>query len=149
MNEGSYKTELLRILRGFSKKAIGTLKNMDEILPSNALGIQIGVHPNQEPDGFFSVLIHLDGPDLYALNRAIQDHRYLFHVRHVGVQIEPQVPIFEPYETDFEVNDVIVDTCIVWLKEIWADFGGTTANLPAIVFGEDGYGTNSPQQLWP
>ena len=109
--------------------------------------IKLGVHPNQEPDGLFAILIHLEGPDLYALNKAIDAHRYLFDVKFVDGQLAPQVPMFDPFDMDFEVNDVIVDTALLWLEEVWLNFNGKIKKLPTQVFGEQGYGTKTPRQL--
>ncbi len=147
MNPESYSAELLKILRSRSEQAINTLRAVDEILPDKVSGIMLGVHPSQEPDGMFGVLVHLEGPDLFVLNKVIDAHRYLFDVKFVDGQLIPQVPMFDPFDTDFEVNDVIVDTVLLWLEEIWLVFDGKMKKLPTQVFGEEGYGTKTPRQL--
>lgn len=148
INAGSYQRELLAILRAHSEQALKTLRALDAAIPEKTRAIHIGIHPNQEQDGTFSIMIHLDGPDLYVLNKAIDAHRYLFEVRY-GEDgcAEPEVPLFSPFHLPFEVNDVIVDTCFLWLEELWKCFGGTKSNLPVEVFGEDGYGSEPFRQL--
>lgn len=147
MDAKSYSAELLKILENYSRQAIQTLNAVDKILPDKTSSIMLGVHPNQEPDGMFSVLIHLEGTDLYVLNKAIDAHRYLFDVKFVDGKLTPQVPIFDPIDTDIEVNDVIVDTALIWLEGIWVVFDGKMKKLPTQVFGEDGYGTKTPRYL--
>jgi hypothetical protein len=148
MDAESYSAELLRILRTQSKQALDTLMAVDEILPDKVSGLFLGVHPNQDPDGGFNILVHLEGPDLYVLHKAIDAHRYLFQVKFVDGKQRPQVPMFDIFDTEFEVNDVIVDTALMWLQEIWSDFHGKMKELPTQVFGEDGYGTQTPKKLF-
>ena len=147
MDAKSYSAELLKILKAHSDQAIKTLNAVDEILPEKVSGIMLGIHPNQEPDGMFAILIHLEGPDLYVLNKAIDAHRYLFNVKFVDGRLTPQVPMFDPFESDIEVNDVIVDTALLWLEEIWMAFDGKMKKIPTQVFGEEGYGTKTPKRL--
>ncbi len=147
MDENNYKQELLSILRKHSEQAIRTLKEMDKVLPDKAKEVHIGIHPNQEPDGLFTIMVHLDGPDLYVLNKAIGDYRKLFDVKFVDGQLEPKVPLFDPFDEGFSVNDAIVDTSFVWVEEIWNVFGGTANKLPTLIFGADDYGTSTLKRL--
>lgn len=146
----SYQKELLAILRAHSEQALITLQALDTVLPEKTSAIQIGIHPNQEQDGTFTVMIHLDGPDLYVLNKAIEAYRTLFDVQYGEEgELEPEVPLFNSFNPPFEVNDVIVDTCFLWLEELWKSYGGTKSNIPAEVFGEDGYGSEEFKALTP
>jgi hypothetical protein len=45
------------------------------------------------------------------------------------------VPIFDPEEVSFSVNDIIVEAAIGWVKQVWALSGGL--GIPAYVFGEE------------
>jgi hypothetical protein len=53
----------------------------------------------------------------------------------------PVVPLFDPFDQPFSVNDAIVDISMIWLKEVWAKSGGMSRGLPVTVEGEDGYGS--------
>lgn len=147
MDDETYSKTLLQILRKHSVTAQSQLRKALSSLPEKATAMNIGVHPNQEPDGMFSILIHIDGPDLYSLNKAISDYRYLFHVRYQDGVVTPEVPMFDPFDTEFEVNDVIVDTALIWLRELFSDFKNFAGDLPVTVFGEDGYGTRTPAKI--
>lgn len=103
--------------------------------------------PNQDPNGIFSIPIHLDGPDFYNLNKAISDYRCLFNVRYQGGILTPKVPMFDPFDTEFDVNDVIVDTSLIWLRELFSGFLDFADALPVTMFGEDGYGTQTPAKI--
>lgn len=143
VNAESYSEALLSILRQHTANALAQLKTINSVMPLETKGIAIGVHPNQEPDGMFNILVHLEGADLYRLNKAIDSHRYLFSVRFEDGKITPNVPQFDPFDTEFEVNDVIVDTSIVWLKEVWSILEDVGIALPVTAFGAEGYGTKS------
>ncbi len=144
MDEETYSKTLLQLFRNRSTAAQDQLRKVISALPDGATSINVGVHPNQEPDGMFSILIHLDGPDLHSLNKEIGDYRYLFDVRYQNGVLTPEVPMFDPFDTAFEVNDVIVDTSLIWLKELFSSFAGCPDTPPVTVFGADGYGTLTP-----
>ena len=137
-----YERILLVILRSHTSAALSALRSIDRHLPEKARAIRVMVHPSQDPDGMFSVMVHLDGPDLHALNKAIGDFRLLFDTRNADGSVLPGVPYFDPFDEPFSVNDAIVDIAMIWLKEVWAAFGGMSRHLPVTVEGEDGYGTS-------
>ncbi|RYG93135.1 hypothetical protein EU803_03250 [Loktanella sp. IMCC34160] len=143
MNAASYSESLLHILRQHTADAVAQVQKIKSSMPPKAMGIAIGVHPNQEPDGMFDILVHLEGPDLHCLNKAIDGYRYLFSVSFEDGKLAPNVPLFDPFNTDFEVNDVIVDTSIVWLKEVWSMLEDVDIAVPVTAFGADGYGTRA------
>ena len=95
----------------------------------------------------FSIVVHLEGPDSYSLNKAIDGHQYLFDVRFEDGELTPKVPLFDPFDTEFEVNDVIVDTSVIWLKEIWSKLDDLSHTLSVTIFGDEGYGTQTPAKI--
>lgn len=145
MTRSEYETELLRILRAHGAAARATLTALIAALPPKAREIHFVVFPDQDGEGTFSVVASLDGPDLFVLNKAIEGHRYLFDVRHTEHGIEPEVPLFASNGTGFDVQDVIVDTAMSWVEELWTACGGSP--LPGLVYGEEGYGTREPLAL--
>ncbi|MGB3433992.1 DUF6389 family protein [Achromobacter sp.] len=147
MTQTEYATELLRILRAHGAAASATLAGLIAALPPKAREIQFVVFPDQDGEGTFSVVASLDGPDLFVLNKAIEGHRYLFNVRHTEDGIEPEVPLFGSDEAGFNVQDVIVDTAMQWVAELWAASGQGRSPLPGLVYGEEGYGTREPLVL--
>lgn len=147
MTQSDYETELLRILRDHGAAAGATLTALIAALPPKAREIHFVVFPDQDGEGTFSVVASLEGPDLFVLNKAIENHRYLFDVRHTEDGIEPQVPLFASDEAGFNVQDVIVDTAMEWVAELWETSGQGRSPLPALVYGEEGYGTREPLAL--
>ncbi|WP_413207388.1 DUF6389 family protein [Rhodospirillum sp. A1_3_36] len=149
MDPASYQRDLLEVLGRNMGHALDALRAFDLALPETAQSIEIVVHVNQEQDGLFTIMSHLNGPDSYALNKAIRACSILFDVRMVDGEPQPKVPLFDPSNIPFGVNDVIVDTAVSWVVDLWKAFGGTSAGLPAIVIGGDGYGTKGVTVLSP
>ncbi|MDR7943880.1 DUF6389 family protein [Achromobacter aegrifaciens] len=147
MTQSEYIAELLRILRAHDAAARATLTALIAALPPKAREIHFVVFPDQDGEGTFSVVASLEGPDLFVLNKAIEGHRYLFDVRHTEDGIEPEVPLFASDEGGFNVQDVIVDTAMQWVAELWETNGQGRSPLPALVYGEEGYGTLEPLAL--
>lgn len=144
-----YKRVLLAVLRADTDAALSKLQKINGCLPEKTRAIRIMVHLPQDAEGMFSVWLHLDGPDLFVLNKAISDFRSLFEIRFVHGAVTPHVPLFDPFDQPFSVNDAIVDIAMVWLKEVWVAFGGMSRRLPVTIAGEDGYGTTPMMSLTP
>ena len=133
MTQSDYEAELLRILRAHDATARATLTALIAALPPKAREIHIVVFPDQDGEGTFSVVASLEGPDLFVLNKAIEGHRYLFDVRHTEDGIEPEVPLFGSDEAGFDVQNVIVDTAMQWVGELWDACGRGRSPLPGLV----------------
>ncbi len=146
--ETEYRIALSAILQAHDTIALERLRGARDNLPVAAKKFLVGIHPAQDGEGYFDVTLHLHGPDLYVLNRAIAPYRSLFSVRSIDGSLEPDVPLFsDPYEVGFSVNDKIVDICMDWIEQLWAKFGG--AGIPAFVFGAEGYGSVEKKPLLP
>ena len=52
--------------------------------------------------------------------------------------------LFAPGETDFDVQDTIVDTAMEWVESLWNACARNHTPLPGMVYGEEGYGTREP-----
>lgn len=135
MTETQYRSALHDILHIHTQEAVEKISGIKGILPIKTQAVEVGIHPVQDEDGMFSVMIHLRGPDLYVLNSAIAPYRELFDVKFIDGKLQPDVPIFDPEEVSFSVNDIIVEAAIGWIKQVWALSGGL--GIPAYVFGEE------------
>jgi hypothetical protein len=116
-------------------------------LPEKAREIRVGIFPDQDGEGTFSVVVSLEGPDLYVLNKAVDAHRTLFDVRHTATGVTPAVPTFGLNEPDFVVQDAIVDTAADWIEVLWANVGRGKSPLPGLIYGDEDAGTSMPREL--
>ncbi len=136
----TYATQLAAILSQHTYHGASQIRAALANLPPKTRDMHIGIHPGQDGAGMFSVMIHLGGPDIYVLNKAIKDHRYLFDIRYMDGRLNVSVPLFDPDEVAFCVNDVIADASVAWVRDLWAQAGRTHPDLPVMVFCEDDYG---------
>ncbi|WP_420556352.1 DUF6389 family protein [Roseovarius sp.] len=115
-------------------------------LPDTARELHFGVHPDQDGEGTFSVMIHPEGPDVHVLNKAVSDYRKLFGIRHMGGGLNAPVPLFDFDEVDYEVNEVIADTAMDWVDRLWMKVGRARPDLPVLVFCAEEWG--NPPARW-
>ena len=143
----AYREALRPVLDRHADAIRGKIEAALAALPEKTRRFEIGIHPAQDYEGDFGIWIHLDGPDLYVLNKAIAPHRDLFSVRSRAGWTEG-VPIFEPDDDQpFDVNDAIVDIVGDWLIELWVTIERPAGTPPASVFGEEGWGTKPVRDL--
>lgn len=119
MTKTEYREVLQNTLKSYTQSAVDMIFKIKTNLPEKAKSVEVGIHPNQDEDGIFSVMVHLCGPDLYVLNKAIADYRLLFDVKLIGGKLQPNVPIMDPGEVSFSINDLIAEVSIDWVKTIW------------------------------
>ncbi|MGG7565756.1 DUF6389 family protein [Rhodovulum sp. DZ06] len=147
MDEARYRAALRGILDAHSGAALEKLRGLSRDLPEAARGLSILVHVPQDPEGMFDVAAHLDGPDLHALNKAVAAHRDLFGVRFESGVLVPDVPMFDPFDQAFDVNEVITRVALDWIAALWAAFGGLSRPIPVIAAGVDHHGPETPLRL--
>lgn len=146
MTKQDYQDALRRVLDAHTEPALRKLAGLFPRLPEKAREIQFGIFPDQGGEGTFSVVIGLDGPDLYVLNKAIQEYRSLFDVVHGENGVSPPVPMFAR-EPAFCVQDAIADVAADWIAAIWDLAGRGVSPLPALVYAHDDHGTDMPRLL--
>lgn len=146
MTKHDYQEVLRRVLDAHSEAALQKLAGLFARLPDKAREIQFGIFPDQGGEGAFSVMIGLEGPDLYVLNKAIDGHREIFDVVHGEDGLVPPVPMFSS-EPPFCVQDAIADAAALWIEMLWARGGRGVSPLPAMVYAHDDYGTDLPRAL--
>ncbi len=146
MNQQDYQAALRRVLDAHTDRALRTLQGLFPRLPEKAREIQFGIFPDQDGEGTFSIVIGLDGPDLYVLNKAIEGHRHLFDVVHKASGVSPKVPLFAR-EPGFCVQDAIPDTAADWLEALWEQGGRAVSPLPACIYADEDYGATTPRSL--
>ena len=147
MDRQDYQAALRRVLDQHSDKAQARLAALIAALPEKAREIRVGIFPDQDGEGTFSVVVSLEGPDLYVLNKAVDAHRTLFDVRHTATGVTPAVPTFAPDRAGFVVQDAIVDTAADWIEALWASVGRGKSPLPGLIYGDEDAGTSMPREL--
>lgn len=147
MIESEYKIELRKILDSYSAHTVSLLNQIIESIPQNAQEIELMIFPDQDGEGTFSIRVSLSGPDLYVLNKAIDKNADLFNVKHTQNGLEPNVPLMDPSDEDFDVNTVLCDTVATWLEELWERVEQSKLQLPVTIVADEYYGALLPKKL--
>ncbi|NWC63320.1 DUF6389 family protein [Cedecea sp. P7760] len=135
MTATEYREVLKDTLKIHTQSAVDMIFKIKTNFPEKAKSVDVGIHSNQDQDRMFSVMVHLCGTDLYALNKAIADYRLLFDIKFIGGKLQPNTPILDPDEVSFSINDLIVEVGIDWINTLWDLSGGL--KIPGYVFGDE------------
>lgn len=147
MTEEQLKKELAQELEKHSDVTIEKIKNVLKSLPSNTNRVNIEIFPSQDRDAFFNVRVNLEGPDLHVLKKEIDEIADLFDPKYTENGIEPYIPTIDPFDIDYEANDIAVDCAANWLKKMWLMVNTQDIIIPVYIVGHDGYGTVTPIKL--
>jgi len=147
MEENEYRIELRKALLENSAGAIKRLSATFQALPSKTKSVELMIFPDQDGEGTFGVRVSLSGPDLYIMNKAIEESADIIDVKHTPTGLQPNVPMMDPFDSDFEVNDVLSDVVGDWLASIWNQVDLGTVGLPVTIIADEGYGLNLPIKL--
>ena len=147
MNEDDYIAQLTAALAKQSDSLRSKIGPLLANLPEKAQRLDLVIFPGQDGEGDFTVRGSLDGPDLFVLNKAIDSYAELISVKHTPEGFDPDVPMVDPFDTEFEVNDVLTDCVAKWLSDLWEESGPHSVSIPVTIVGHDDYGQTTPIEL--
>jgi hypothetical protein len=147
MDESEFAVELRTALERHSAAVTEKLGKVLAVLPDKTEAVSITVSPTQDGDGVFDIFVSLDGPDLHVLNKRIRDHYQLFSPIHTADGIEPYIPDVDPFDVDFEVNDIVADVVVPWLESLWTQVHSEEVHVPIGIHVEGGHGSRPSVKL--
>lgn len=147
MDEQTLKVQLDAELEKHSDKAIHAMQGVIDALPEKARQLNFEIFAAQDGDGFFSIRANLDGPDLYVINKSIEPVADIFDPKYVNGEITPYIPTVDPFDVEYDANDVVVDCAANWLSKLWEKVAADKVQIPVFIVGHDEYGTITPIQL--
>jgi len=147
MEENEYKIELRKVLDENSSSALINLNTIMQSLPEKTKSIELMIFPDQDGEGTFGVRVSLSGPDLFVLNKAIEDSADIISIIHTPEGLKPNVPLMDPFDSSFEVNNVLSDVVGDWLKSVWDKANNEKLNLPVTIVADEDYGMDLPMKL--
>jgi len=145
MQQHEYIQVVSSVLARHTEQAVMQLKRGLDALPGKARAVTIDVMVDQGTEGFLTVRLGVDGPDLYVLNKAIAPYASLFDTVMTETGLSPDLPLMEG--TEFDVGDVLTDCAANWLREVWQQAGHAANGLPVAVISPEGYGQSLPLLL--
>ena len=140
MTLGEYTKAVSEVLNKNSQEALRRFNKALALIPPKVRRITIDVFVDQDGEGFLSVRIGLEGPDLYVLNKAIESNADLFVTRMTQNGFEPPLPLMEPDAYDFSVHDALTDCAIFWVQSLWEQIDHDSVHLPVFLESTDEYG---------
>ena len=147
MTESEYAKEVRSILDGHTDAARSKLTRLPDLLPETARAIDLMIFVDQDGEGFLTVRISLDGPDLYVINKAIEECALLFDTKVVNVKMVPPMPLMDPFDEDFSIHDVLTDSAADWLTAVWNGVDRSRLQIPVTITSHDEYGSRTPIEL--
>jgi hypothetical protein len=147
MDEVTLENQLMIELEKNSVSALDAMKAVIGSIPEKAKQLNFEIFPDQDGDGFFSIRANLEGSDLYVLNKAIDDVADIFDPKYINGEIVPYIPTVDPFDVDYEVNNVVVDCAAKWISALWETLDNSNVHIPVFVVGHDDYGTITPLKL--
>jgi hypothetical protein len=145
MQQHEYARAVHAVLAQHTERAIMQLRRALDALPGKARAVTIDVMVDQESEGFLTVRVGVEGPDLYVLNKAIAPYASLFDTVMTETELSPDLPLMEGSE--FNVGVVLTDCAASWVREVWLQAGHPANGLPVAIVSPEGYGLSLPSSL--
>ncbi|RYD61599.1 MAG: hypothetical protein EOP83_16650 [Verrucomicrobiaceae bacterium] len=149
MDEPEYISEVRVILDQHVDQARAQLAKLSGLLPAAAKSMEIVIFIDQDGEGFLDVRVSLEGPDLYVLNKAIEEAAVLFETKVVDGEMVPPLPLVDPDEDELPVQDILTDCAADWLRGVWEGMDHRGFRIPVVIVSHDGYGSRTPILLCP
>ena len=149
MTESEYTAEVKSILDGHIGEARSQLAKLPALLPDTTRSIELTIFVDQDGEGFLTVRVALDGPDLNVINKAIDDCALLFDTKMVNGELVPPMPLMDPFDEDFSVHHALTDCAAGWLTTVWAGIDHSRFSIPVRIVSHDDYGSRTPIDLAP
>jgi len=147
MTQDEYVRNVDTVLNAHADRARLRLTQALSVVPPQARRITIDIFVDQGGEGFLTVRVGLDGPDLYVLQRVIAEHAELFTTRMTPTGLEPPLPLMNGDEEAFSVHDTLTDCAARWVASLWNQIERHETRLPVSIESPEEYGTVTPMRL--
>lgn len=144
MKQSEYIQAVSVVLDAFSEDVRKKIGDLGPRIPASTRNAEITIYVDDDGEGFLSVRVQLDGPDLYVLNKQIRDYAELFATRMVDTEMVPPLPLMEPDAYEFSVQHTLADCAADWLAGIWKKVDSDLFKIPVSIVAHDDYGTRTP-----
>ncbi len=136
MTKENYIKELTK---AFEKEKTTILSNLNFFLqkiPSEAVRVNIIIAPSQDGDGEFSIHGGLTGPNLYGLNKKIEDWTNILEIKNGPNGFEPDFPMVDPFSIDYYVNDIIEQVFAKWFDSNFNEIDVSKVNVAITIYSD-------------
>ena len=105
-------------------------------IPPEAVRVNIIISPSQDGEGDFCIHGGLNGPNLYVLNKKVQDWTNILDIKHGTNGFEPDFPMVDPFSVEFYTNDIIEKTCINWINSQWQEIDDSKVDVGISMYSD-------------
>lgn len=136
MSEEEYRKELINSLNREKKRIISNINSFLQKIPEEAIRVNIIISPSQDGEGDFYIHGGLNGPNLYLLNKKVENWTNIIDIKHGVNGFEPEVPMIDPFSSDFYANDIIEEVCTKWINDQWNDIDSSKVKVGISIYSD-------------
>ena len=136
MTEENYRKELIDSLNREKNSIISNINAFLQKIPTEAVRVNIIISPRQDGEGQFDIHGGLNGPDLYVLNKKVEDWTSILDITHRINGFEPNFPMVDPFSIEYYVNDIIDEVCSKWINDNWNEIDDSKVNVGISIYSD-------------
>ena len=136
MTEENYKVELIKSLDRESKSILANINSFLQKIPSEAIRVNIIISPSQDGEGGFCIHGGLNGPNLYGLNKRVENWTNILDIKDGINGFEPDFPMVDPFSVNFYVNDIIEKVFAKWLNNHWDEIDDSKVGVGISIYSD-------------
>lgn len=132
----NYTKELIEALNREKDSILSNINSFLQKIPTEAVRVNIIISPSQDGEGDFCIHCGLNGPNLYVLNKTVEDWTNILDIKHGINGFEPNFPMVDPFSVEFNTNDIIEKTCIEWINSHWEEIDDTKVDVAISMYSD-------------
>lgn len=136
MTEEEYKNKLLESLDREKASILSNINSFLQKIPSEAVRVNIIISSSQDGEGDFCIHGGLNGPDLYVLNKKVENWTNILDIKHGINGFEPDFPMVDPFSIDFYVNDVVEKVFVKWFDDNYIEIDDSKVNVGISIYSD-------------
>lgn len=136
MTKENYIKELIKSLNREKSSIISNLNSFFNKIPPEAVRVNIIISPSQDGEGDFCIYGDLNGPDLYVLNKKVENWTNILEIKNGENGFEPDFPMVDPFSIDYYVNDLIEKEFIKWYDLNYSEIDDSKINVGISIYSD-------------
>ena len=136
MTKENYIKQLIEALDRDKNSIILNINSFLQKIPKEAVRINIIISPNQDGEGDFCIHGGLNGPDLYHLNKKVEDWTKILEIKHGIEGLIPDYPMVDPNSIDYYVNDLIEKEFVKWFNSNYSEIDDSKINIGISIYSD-------------
>ena len=136
MTKENYIKELINALNREKSTILSNLNSFLQKIPHEAVRVNIIISTSQDGEGDFCIHGGLNGPDLYHLNKKVEDWTNILEIKKGTNGFKPDFPMVDPFSIDYYVNDLIEKEFIKWYDTNYSEIDDSKVNVGISIYSD-------------